>query len=307
MNAERVAPGLTIAIPTYRREWVLVETIEYLVALSPPADEILVLDQTEQHEAETEQALQRLADRGAIRWEQLPEPSIPKAMNQGLLRARHELVLFVDDDIRPDSGLIAGHLSAHQIHTDALVVGRIIQPWHEGKTFPAEEPFHFACTRGQWVSEFMGGNFSVRRSAALSIGGFDENFVRVAYRFEAEFAHRFRGSGGRIWFEPAACLHHLKDGAGGTRSYGHHLTTWRPDHAVGAYYFSLRSRQWGELLSRPWRAVATRHHLRHPWQIIGTWLAEARGLVWAWRLWRAGPKLVDAKAVGASALTEASA
>ncbi len=299
--------GLTIAIPTYRRERVLVETIEHLLALSSPADEILVLDQTEQHEAETEQALQRLADRGAIRWERLPEPSIPKAMNQGLLRARHELVLFVDDDVRPEVALLEAHRVAHLRHGKAIVAGRVIQPWQEGVDFSNDLTIHLAGTRAGEIAEFIGCNFSVRRSAALSIGGFDENFVRVAYRFEAEFAHRFRRSGGRIWFEPAACLHHLKDGAGGTRSYGHHLTTWRPDHAVGAYYFSLRSRQWGELLSRPWRAVATRHHLRHPWQIIGTWLAEARGLAWAWRLWRSGPKLVDAKAVGAAALTEARA
>jgi GT2 family glycosyltransferase len=299
--------GLTIAIPTYRRERVLVETIEYLLALDPPADEILVLDQTEQHEAGTECALQRLADRGAIRWERLPEPSIPKAMNQGLLRARGEIVLFLDDDIRPEPGLLAGHRRAHAMHPGALVAGRVIQPWHEGRDFPPEEPFHFACVRAQWIGDFMGGNFSIQRGVALSLGGFDENFVRVAYRFEAEFAHRYRRHGGRVWFEPAACLHHLKDGSGGTRSYGHHLTTWRPDHAVGAYYFSLRSRQWGELLSRPWRAVATRHHLRHPWQIIGTWLAEAQGLWWAWRLWRSGPKLIDGKPVGGCAMPEARA
>ncbi|GAB4203261.1 MAG: hypothetical protein Fur0019_02310 [Tibeticola sp.] len=297
--------GLTIAIPTYRRERVLVETIEYLLALSPPADEILVLDQTERHEAETDAALRELAARGAIRWERLPEPSIPKAMNQGLLRARHELVLFLDDDIRPEPGLIAGHLAAHAAHPGTLVAGRVIQPWHEGKTFPESEPFHFACIRAQWVDEFMGGNFSIRRTAALAIGGFDENFVRVAYRFEAEFAHRFRQAGGRIWYEPAACLHHLKDGAGGTRSYDHHLTTWRPDHAVGAYYFGLRAGRWGELVGRPWRAVATRHHLRHPWQILGTCLAELRGFAWAWRLWRAGPRLLTRDASGVRAVTGA--
>ena len=38
----------------------------------------------------------------------------------------------------------------------------------------------------------MGGNFSVRRDIALRLGGFDEQFVRVAYNFEAEFAHRLR-------------------------------------------------------------------------------------------------------------------
>lgn len=305
MSNQAVLPaGLSVVIVTYRRERVLAETIEYLLALEPPANEILVLDQTEQHQAETSAALQALAARGAIRWERLEEPSIPKAMNQGLLRARNELVLFVDDDVRPEPGLLAEHLRAHARHPGVLVAGRVIQPWQEGQHFPLEEPFHFACVRAQWVGEFMGGNFSVSRSAALALGGFDENFVRVAYRFEAEFAHRWRQAGGRIWFEPAACLHHLKDGSGGTRSYGSHLSTWRPDHAVGAYYFSFRSRQWGGLLSRPWRAVATRYHLRHPWHIIGTWLAEVRGLWWAWRLWRSGPKLIDVKASGVGALLE---
>ena len=33
----------------------------------------------------------------------------------------------------------------------------------------------------------MGGNFSVRRRFALTLGGFDEQFVGAAYRFEADF------------------------------------------------------------------------------------------------------------------------
>ena len=60
----------------------------------------------------------------------------------------------------------------------------------------------------------MGGNFSINRRAALKIGGFDENFVRVAYKFEAEHAYRWRKSGHRVYFEPNACIHHLKAAAG---------------------------------------------------------------------------------------------
>ena len=35
-----------------------------------------------------------------------------------------------------------------------------------------------------WINDFMGGNFSVRREIALKLGGFDEQFVSVAYNFE---------------------------------------------------------------------------------------------------------------------------
>lgn len=284
---------ISVVIPTYRREQVLVETLAYLLALQPPPAEILVLDQTEQHERATTDALQAMADGGAIRWLRLAEPSIPKAMNQGLLRATQEIVLFVDDDIRPEPRLLAAHLAAHVAQGAVIVAGRVIQPWQEGMDYSADPAIHLAGTRAGPIGEFIGCNFSVARARALAVGGFDENFVRVAYRYEAEFAHRFRAAGGGIWFEPAACLHHLKDAGGGTRTYGNHLTTWRPDHAVGAYYYGLRTGTWRELLTRPLRAVLTRHHLRHPWQMIGTLAAELRGLLWAWRLHRAGPRLTQ--------------
>jgi hypothetical protein len=132
----------------------------------------------------------------------------------------------------------------------------------------------------------------VRRDLALALGGFDENFVKVAYRFEAEFAHRWRGGGRRIRYAPAACLHHLKVASGGTRSYGEHLTTWRPDHAVGAYYYGLRTGAVGEFLGRPLRAVATRYHLRRPWRIPATLVAELRGMAWAIGLYLRGPRLL---------------
>lgn len=292
--------NISVAIPTYRRERVLIDTIAYLLALPMPPDEILVLDQTPLHETETSEALRTWHEQGGIRWVRLPEPSIPKAMNQGLLLARHDVVLFVDDDIRPEPDLLSAHLAAHQKNPGTLVAGRVIQPWQEGQDFSDDSGFHFASMTKQWIREFMGGNFSVPRLDALQLGGFDENFVRVAYRFEAEFAHRWLKAGRDIYFEPEACLHHLKDAGGGTRSYGEHLTTIRPDHAVGDYYYLLKTRQWGGLLRRPLRAISTRYHLSHPWGIPVTLLAEIRALLWGIRLHRSGPRLISAKRIDAT-------
>jgi GT2 family glycosyltransferase len=263
-----------------------------LLALEQRAGEILVLDQTQKHAAETEAVLREMAERGSIRWLRLDRPSIPKAMNVGLQQACHPIILFLDDDIRLEPALVAAHHAAHAPATDLVVAGRVIQPWEEGVDHSRQTGFHFAGTRPQQISEFMGGNFSIRRSTALALGGFDENFVRVAYRFEAEFAHRLLSSGRGIVFEPAACIHHLKVGTGGTRTYGEHLSTWRPDHAVGAYYYGLRTRQVGIFATRPWRAVATRYHLRRPWRIPSTLLAELGGMLWAVGLFLRGPSRI---------------
>jgi GT2 family glycosyltransferase len=288
--ADMAAAPLTVAIPTYRRERVLLDTIFYLLDLPQRAAEILVLDQTEIHEEDTERTLSRLAGDGAIRWIRLGQASIPVAMNRGLLEAAQPIVLFVDDDVRPEAQLLSAHLSAHDSHADGIIAGRVIQPWQEGVELLDVGPFHFATTKASMVAEFIGCNFSVRRDVALQLGGFDENFVRVAYRFEAEFAHRYRSAGRQIFFEPRACVHHLKVSAGGTRAYGDHLTTWRPDHAVGAYYHGLRTGALGEFFRRPIAAVATRHHLRHPWRIPGTLLAELGGMLWAAGLYLRGPR-----------------
>jgi GT2 family glycosyltransferase len=285
---------LSLVIPTYRREAVLVDTVRRCLALCPAPAEVLVVDQTPNHEPETERALSAWLDTGHIRWIRLKTPSITHAMNQGLLLAKMPYVLFVDDDVIPEPDLLSAHLAAISGYDDVLVAGRVIQPWQEGQIPPSPNaPFSFFSTQQSWCTQFMGGNFCVPRRTAMDLGGFDENFVSVAYNFEAEFSHRWRLSGRRIRFEPSACLHHLKAGAGGTRAYGEHLITTQPHHAVGAYYFLLKTGRLRGIIRRLARAPATRFHLRHPWRIPGTLLAELRGLLWAWRLHRKGPKYVN--------------
>jgi GT2 family glycosyltransferase len=298
-RAQRIMSDATvpvsIVIPTYRREQTLIDTIHSLLALPVSSAEILAVDQTERHEPATERALTDLVSTGRLRVLRLSEPCIPIAMNRGLLEAKHEIVLFLDDDILPEASLVVAHCEAHKRGEYWIVAGRIIQPWHEDGSVPMTG---FAGMESGEIDEFMGGNFSVRRGRALALGGLDERFVRVAYNFEAEFAARVRGAGGRIWFEPAASIRHLRVSSGGTRSFGDHLRTVLPSHSVGAYYFLLRARPhgWlGRLLVRPLRSVATRHHLRRPWWIVPSLLAESLGLLWAATLWMRGPKLMSTR------------
>jgi GT2 family glycosyltransferase len=299
-TTEAPLPPISVAIPTYQREQVLLDTVHYLLALECPPGEILLLDQTTQHELATETELAQLADAGRITWVRLSVPSIPQAMNQGLVRARHDLVLFLDDDIRPDPDLIAAHARAHRQTPGVIVAGRVLQPWHAGQfDSVAARRFGFNSPQGRNVDEFMGGNFSLDRNSALALGGFDENFVRVAYRFEAEFALRWRRASRQIWYACDALIHHLKAADGGTRVFGDYLRTAVPAHSVGEYYFAIHARPpswWRILYVRPFRAIATRHHLRRPWWIPVTLVAELGGFAWALVLAFRGPRFVRAAA-----------
>ncbi len=291
---------LTVAIPTYGRDQVLVDSVGALLALESPPWELLVVDQTPRHDDATEARLAAWQAEGRLRWLRLPKPSITGAMNRALLEARGDRVLFLDDDILPDPSLLAAHERAGAQHPDAMLAGRVLQPWHEGRSDDENGPFLFNSLRPRLIEEFMGGNVAIPRRQALALGGFDENFVRVAYRFEAEFAHRWRRAGHPIQYVPEALIHHLRAERGGTRSYGKHLTTVRPDHAVGRYYFQMRTRRLPAALAgslKGWvSSVRSRHHLRHPWWIPPTLLAEGRGLLWALRLQLRGPALLPTRA-----------
>lgn len=288
---------ISIVVPTYRREAVLVATLKALLELRETADEILVVDQTLQHEEPTERALREWEQVNAIRRIRLPRPSIPRAMNVGLLEARSEIILFVDDDIVPVEALVRRHREAHFATGAEIVAGQVLQPGEEAMAPESEDAFRFCQSLPRWVEEFMGGNFSISRETALKLDGFDENFVGGAYRFERDFARRAVAAGGRIYFEPRASLRHLRAPQGGTRSYGDHLRSASPAHSVGEYYdffkWSPAAALPGKVLGRMSREIRTRHHLRHPWWIPVTLAAEAGGVLWAAGLFARGPRLLN--------------
>jgi GT2 family glycosyltransferase len=294
---------LSVAIPTYQRESVLVATLEALLA--QPAAEVLVVDQTPHHEPGTEEALSGWQTKGKILWLRLETPSITHAMNTALVKAHGSVVLFLDDDIIPAAGLLSAHVTAYSSEEIWAVAGQVLQPGQEpaevlasehGDILGASLEFPFNSTRRAWIRSGMAGNLSVRRDQALRLGGFDENFVGVAYRFETEFCSRLADAGGKILFEPAASIRHLKAPRGGTRAFGNHLTSVSPAHGVGDYYFALRRGFSVEMvvyiLRRPFREITTHFHLRHPWWVPVKWLGEMAALVWALALSLRGARYV---------------
>ena len=284
---------ISIVVPTFGREAVLLDTIAMLLNQSYCAAEILIVDQTPIHEPETSQQLSTWHENGEIKWIRRSEPSIPKAMNDGLRQATQPVVLFLDDDITASDQLVAEHANAHMNAPKIQAfVGQVLQPGETPQTVSyqgvrtglwADLEFPFYSNQPTAISNVMAGNLSVKRTFALEIGGFDENFTGVAYRFETEFARRLISNGGQIEFLPDASINHLRAVRGGTRSSGSHLTSADPKYGTGDYYFAflcgcgLESYRYS--FYRLYREVRTRFHLTHPWWIPVKLLGEMRAFV----------------------------
>lgn len=300
-------PGdIAIAIPTFGRDEVLVDTIRTCFDQAEPAGEVLVLDQTPEHSPEVEQQLTDWHQSGRIRWERLTRPSQPAAMNRALEITSKPLVLYLDDDIIAAPGFLAAHAAAHQPEeTLRIVVGQIIQPWQQPAdidppvnhgVLKADFEFPFHSTRKLNIQNVMSGHMSVQREAAIALGGFDENFQGAAYRFDTEFGRRAIRAGGHIVFEPAASIRHLRAARGGTRIQGDHLASASPNHGVGDYYFALlhgcRPDVAWYCSRRMIREVCTKFHLRNPWYIPVKLVGEMRAFFWACQMVRQGPALL---------------
>lgn len=284
---------IAVAIPTYNRGAIVVETVQRLLALDPPPDEIIVVDQS----PDSNEPLSRWHRQGRIQLIRLDAPSIPHAMNVALLATQAPIVLYLDDDIEPSSGLISAHERAQAAAETWAVVGQILQPGEEPRHYQQPEDdleFHFNHDRGCFVANVMAGNLSVKREHAIAAGGFDENFIGAGYRFETDFALRLIAAGGKIWFAPEATLRHLKLSSGGLRSFGDHRSSPSPAHSAGDYYFAIhhRPRFWRYALRRIRRNVVTRYHLGHPWTVPTKLIGEIRGLLLARRLARRGRNLI---------------
>jgi len=285
---------ITVAIPTYNRGAIVAETVRRLFALTPPPDAIIVVDQS----IEPNEQLARWDAEGRIRLIRLDAPSIPHAMNVALQAAATPLILYLDDDVEPSPHLIEAHAEAHRVHSASAVVGQILQPGEvpERVQQPADDlEFRFHSDSGRMVANVMAGNLSVDRETALAIGGFDENFVGAAYRFETDFALRLTAAGASIWFEPRATLRHLKLSSGGLRSFGDHRSSPSPAHSVGDYYFAIHHHRpplARYAMRRLKQNILTRYHLAHPWTIPTKIVGEVRGLLLARRLARAGRQLL---------------
>jgi glycosyltransferase involved in cell wall biosynthesis len=270
---------IAVGIPTFNRASVLLETLSDVLQQEPPADEIVVVDQSDWYPEGAKEALLALAQKGAIRYFHQEEANLPKARNRILSETAYDIVIFIDDDVQLSPGCIAAHLANYRDDSVWAVCGRIteldipVRP-EADRTWPKAldyKLFDLGWTIS--INDFgnvKGCNHSVRRERVLTLGGYDEAFIGVALREETDLAFRIVEAGGTIRFDPTAHLHHLRAPASGCR-----VSAWG-DWSAGCAVlrFALKHRKplgryfWSELWHAYRLGVLNRSSASRPARII---------------------------------------
>ena len=260
MTRSGLLPTVAVAIPTYRREQVLVDTLNQVLEQQPPPNEIIVVDQTPVHEPGTEAFLRRTAATGRLIWLRQETPNLPQARNRALGVSSCDVVIFVDDDVVLPQGFVARHQSRYTDASVSAVAGRIEQEvWRERSAvaWPRAMDYRYfalnVAVPARGIARMGGCNHSVRRTALLDIGGYDENYIGWAYAEDSDAAVRLWKSGKCVVYDPEAVLTHLAIPAGGCRTADPALR--RPEWMLSfpALYYAVRH-LWPTLYF--WREVA---------------------------------------------------
>jgi cellulose synthase/poly-beta-1,6-N-acetylglucosamine synthase-like glycosyltransferase len=211
-----------MVIPTYNREHILKNTIDYALAQDYPNYEIIVVSQTEPHSADFLSYTMHLPPR--VRIIEHRPPSSPEARNRGIFAASGEIILLIDDDVTIRTDFIRQHAKYYDDPTIVGVTGRVEQALR----FRCKCPLSTGNEFLRWISNYefqdlnektafraAGGNFSFRRSAAFQAGLYDSNFIGTAWGEEYDFSLRLRASAGMIIYNPDALIFHLNEPVGG--------------------------------------------------------------------------------------------
>ena len=295
--------SVSVIIPTYRREAPLRRCLAGVLAQRHPAFEMLVVDQSPEHEPDTWAALRALPPHA--RHVRLPRPSVTAAANAGARQAKGAILVFLDDDVEiDDRDLLERHAAHYADPTIGAVSGRMAHPgWTASMAPPrlrggslAFLDVNFDHDQPLDVPTTCAANMSLRRELVERLGGFDERYSANAFRWETDFSVRLIRAGYRIRYDPAArVVHHF--GTPGGCENGNLLSHAAASHAWyvpffrNNTYFAFKLLAGADRARFLWRLyrehVLNRAYLGAGPVFLGRrHAALARGAAGGWCVWR---------------------
>jgi len=205
----------SVIISTYNRRVMLLQTLETLEHQTVPPDRYEVIVGVDGSNDGTVEALAGLRPPYSLRWVWQKNRGEAAVANAAARLARHEVLVFLDDDQLASPELLAAHLDVHQRHGVVLVQGFFpLAPGYDrrGASLTYQRALLQAMAPVESAHPFppyiWSANISCRRETWAKVGGLDEAFREYGGE-DTDFGLRIAAQGVPFIFEPRALSHHL--------------------------------------------------------------------------------------------------
>jgi len=215
---------VSVVICTLNREEPLIHVLKLLTDQTIPPLEVLVIDQSQEHQPETGNYLRENQDR--IRLLSLSFPSTTAARNLARKEVQGDIILFLDDDVFFHPTLIQYHLENYQDPSLGAVTGKVLYdgseendlPWAARITPSGKYIRNFTTNQRCLVPTLYGCNMSIRKNVLQEVGEFDLNYWGNFLWEEVDYALQIRKHGYQILYDPRATVFHVMEKKGGSRN-----------------------------------------------------------------------------------------
>ena len=208
-------PSISVLICTRDRSSMMEECLRTVLACSPAATEIVVVDQS-RDETTRLAVCRHQGGKVPVRYLRSRGTGLSLAKNQGIADCTSDIVAFTDDDCRVDPGWLGAIAAPLIAGTAGAAAGKTLP--EPGSNGTEETASVFAPPRARTFGSRThpwrvggGGNFAVLREALRRVGPFDERFGPGAPLESAEdmdMVHRLLRAGIRIIYVPEALVQH---------------------------------------------------------------------------------------------------
>lgn len=205
-------PGMTIVVPTRDRPRQLTACLDALTGIVYPRHRMHVVIVDDGSAESPRPVVERFRGRIDVQLVEQEAAGPAAARNAGVAHARHEYVVFTDDDCAPEQRWLLELAARFERSPRAMLGGRTVNALSTNLFSEASQQlvsylYEYYNSSEQGARFLTSNNMAMPTELFLQVGGFHASFPRAAAE-DRDLCDRWHGAGHGMWYVPDAVVRH---------------------------------------------------------------------------------------------------